>query len=94
MGEIEDTLDRTGQEQFTREPPKTVKGRVDFLVRQLGTTRGDGTTATINELSRCGFCRPLAAQRSRRWSSWIPGHARRRSLDTGEKRPRAGTPVA
>ncbi|MEU1520496.1 hypothetical protein ABZ490_51845 [Streptomyces sp. NPDC005811] len=57
MGEIEDALDRAGQEQFTREPLKTVKGRVDFTVRQLGTTRGDGTTATINELSRCGFGR-------------------------------------
>ncbi|MFE7927491.1 telomere-protecting terminal protein Tpg [Streptomyces sp. NPDC057456] len=39
MGDIDDALDRAGQEAFTKEPPKTIKGRVGFLMRRLGTTR-------------------------------------------------------
>ncbi|MFF9282568.1 telomere-protecting terminal protein Tpg [Streptomyces griseosporeus] len=38
-GEIDDALDRAGQEAFTRQPPKTLKGRVNFLLRQLKSTQ-------------------------------------------------------
>ncbi|MFE1877983.1 telomere-protecting terminal protein Tpg [Streptomyces sp. NPDC059496] len=39
MGDIDDALDRVDREGFTREPPKTLKGRINFLVRQLKSTK-------------------------------------------------------
>ncbi|MFB6578742.1 hypothetical protein ACFCYC_15210 [Streptomyces sp. NPDC056402] len=39
MGDIDDALDRADREGFTPEPPKTLKGRINFLVRQLKSTR-------------------------------------------------------
>ena len=38
MGEIEDAIVRADQEAFTRQPPKTLKGRINFLLKQLKTT--------------------------------------------------------
>ncbi|MET7290264.1 XRE family transcriptional regulator [Streptomyces sp. NPDC005573] len=38
-GEIGDAIERADREGFTREPPKTLKGRIGFLTRQLKTTR-------------------------------------------------------
>ncbi|MEU1184198.1 hypothetical protein ABZ464_42630 [Streptomyces sp. NPDC005820] len=32
-------LDEGGQEAFTREPPKTLNGRINYLVKQLRTTK-------------------------------------------------------
>ncbi|MGW2585266.1 telomere-protecting terminal protein Tpg [Streptomyces virginiae] len=39
MGDIDDALDRADREGFTREPPRTLKGRINFLVRQLKSTK-------------------------------------------------------
>ncbi|MFF4709301.1 MULTISPECIES: telomere-protecting terminal protein Tpg [unclassified Streptomyces] len=39
MGEIEDAIERAGREAFTREPPKTLKGQIGYLLRQLGSAR-------------------------------------------------------
>ncbi|MFG2196006.1 telomere-protecting terminal protein Tpg [Streptomyces sp. NPDC048639] len=39
MREIDDALERAGQEAFTREPPKTLKGRINFLLRTLRTAK-------------------------------------------------------
>ncbi|MGW7333045.1 telomere-protecting terminal protein Tpg [Streptomyces sp. NPDC054840] len=39
MGDIDDALDRADREGFTREPPKTLKGQINFLVRQLKSTK-------------------------------------------------------
>ncbi|MER6466443.1 XRE family transcriptional regulator [Streptomyces sp. NPDC001228] len=39
MGEIEDAIERAGREAFTREPPKTLKGQIGYLLRQLGRAR-------------------------------------------------------
>jgi hypothetical protein len=39
VGDIDEALDRAGQEAFTKEPPKTLKGRINFLVKQLRTTK-------------------------------------------------------
>ncbi|MFE7094430.1 telomere-protecting terminal protein Tpg [Streptomyces erythrochromogenes] len=39
MGEIEDAIARADQEAFTKEPPKTLKGRINFLLKRLGTTK-------------------------------------------------------
>ncbi|MGW1616826.1 telomere-protecting terminal protein Tpg [Streptomyces sp. NPDC002285] len=39
MGEIEDAIERADRESFTREPPKTLKGRIGFLLKQLGSAK-------------------------------------------------------
>ncbi|MFF6981303.1 telomere-protecting terminal protein Tpg [Streptomyces sp. NPDC008343] len=38
-GEIEDAIERADRESFTREPPKTLKGRIGYLIRQLGSAK-------------------------------------------------------
>ncbi|WP_405509080.1 telomere-protecting terminal protein Tpg [Streptomyces purpurascens] len=39
MGAIEDAIERADREGFTREPPKTLKGRIGYLIRQLGSAK-------------------------------------------------------
>ncbi|MGA5361229.1 telomere-protecting terminal protein Tpg [Streptomyces purpurascens] len=39
MGEFEDAIERADRESFTREPPKTLKGRIGYLIRQLGSAK-------------------------------------------------------
>ncbi|GAA3909095.1 hypothetical protein GCM10023084_71650 [Streptomyces lacrimifluminis] len=39
MGEIDDAIERADREAFTREPPKTLKGQIGYLLRQLGSAR-------------------------------------------------------
>lgn len=39
MGDIEDALERADREVFTREPPKTLRGRINFLLGKLKTTK-------------------------------------------------------
>ncbi|MCX4808521.1 XRE family transcriptional regulator [Streptomyces sp. NBC_01214] len=39
MRDIDDALDRADREGFTCEPPKTLKGRINFSVRQLKSTK-------------------------------------------------------
>lgn len=39
MGEIEDAIERAGREAFTREPPKTLQARINFLMGKLKTTK-------------------------------------------------------
>ncbi|MGP4003504.1 telomere-protecting terminal protein Tpg [Streptomyces sp. 8N706] len=39
MTDIHDALHRADQELFTREPPKGLQARINFLIKQLKTTR-------------------------------------------------------
>ena len=39
MGEIEDAIERADRENFTRQPPKTLQGRINYLLRQLGNAK-------------------------------------------------------
>lgn len=39
MAEIEDAIERADRESFTREPPKTLKGRINYLLKQLGSAK-------------------------------------------------------
>lgn len=39
MGEIEDAIERADREAFTKEPPKTLKGRIGYLIKQLGSAK-------------------------------------------------------
>ncbi|MEU1280281.1 XRE family transcriptional regulator [Streptomyces sp. NPDC005805] len=38
-GEIDDALERADREAFTKQPPKTLKGQINYLMRQLKTTK-------------------------------------------------------
>ncbi|MEV0119061.1 XRE family transcriptional regulator [Streptomyces sp. NPDC050844] len=39
MGEIDDAIERADRESFTRQPPKTLKGQIGYLIRQLGSAK-------------------------------------------------------
>ncbi|MFF1836971.1 telomere-protecting terminal protein Tpg [Streptomyces sp. NPDC058231] len=39
MGDIDDALERADREGFTREPPRTLQARINFLIGKLKTTR-------------------------------------------------------
>jgi hypothetical protein len=39
MGEVEDAIEQAERESFTKEPPKTLKGRISFLIRQMGSAK-------------------------------------------------------
>lgn len=51
MGDIDDALERAGQETFTRRPPSTLKGRINFLLRQLKTTRAVAAELGVSQRS-------------------------------------------
>ncbi|MFD9080832.1 telomere-protecting terminal protein Tpg [Streptomyces erythrochromogenes] len=51
MGEIEDAIVRADQEAFTKQPPKTLKGRINFLLRRLGTTRAVAAELGVSQRS-------------------------------------------
>ncbi|MFE4177476.1 telomere-protecting terminal protein Tpg [Streptomyces sp. NPDC056909] len=38
-GEIDDAIERADRESFTREPPKTLKGQIGYLLKQLGSAK-------------------------------------------------------
>ncbi|WP_435609712.1 telomere-protecting terminal protein Tpg [Streptomyces sp. C10-9-1] len=38
-GEIEDAIERADREAFTKEPPKTLKGQIGFLIKQFGSAK-------------------------------------------------------
>jgi DNA-binding transcriptional regulator YdaS (Cro superfamily) len=38
-GEIDDAIERADREAFTRQPPKTLKGQIGYLLKQLGSAR-------------------------------------------------------
>ncbi|WP_331720181.1 XRE family transcriptional regulator (plasmid) [Streptomyces sp. NBC_01102] len=39
MREIENAIERAEREAFTREPPKTLKAQINYLIKQLGTAK-------------------------------------------------------
>ncbi|WP_053748426.1 telomere-protecting terminal protein Tpg [Streptomyces sp. MMG1533] len=39
MGEIDDAIERKDREFFTRQPPKTLKGQIGYLIRQMGSAK-------------------------------------------------------
>ncbi|MFI1948639.1 telomere-protecting terminal protein Tpg [Streptomyces virginiae] len=51
MGEIEDAILRADQEAFTKDPPKTLKGRINFLLKQLKTTRAVAAELGVSQRS-------------------------------------------
>ncbi|MFJ1975288.1 telomere-protecting terminal protein Tpg [Streptomyces sp. NPDC087903] len=48
---IGEAVERASWEKFTREPPKTLKGRVNFLLKQLKTTKAVAAELGISQRS-------------------------------------------
>ncbi|MFF9542716.1 telomere-protecting terminal protein Tpg [Streptomyces albidoflavus] len=51
MGEIEDAIERADREGFTRQPPKTLQARINFLMRQLKTTKAVAQEIGVSQRS-------------------------------------------
>ncbi|MDX3539637.1 XRE family transcriptional regulator [Streptomyces sp. MB09-01] len=51
MGEIEDAIVRADQEAYTQDPPKTLKGRINFLLKKLKTTRAIAAELGVSQRS-------------------------------------------
>ncbi|WP_328740767.1 XRE family transcriptional regulator [Streptomyces erythrochromogenes] len=51
MGEIEDAIIRADQEAFTKQPPKTLKGRINFLLKRLKTTKAVAAELGVSQRS-------------------------------------------
>lgn len=51
VGDIDHALDRADREGFTREPPKTLKGRINFLFRQLKSTKAVARELGVSQRS-------------------------------------------
>ncbi|MEW2312706.1 XRE family transcriptional regulator [Streptomyces sp. NPDC006864] len=65
MGEIEDAIERADRESFTRQPPKTLKGQIGYLLKQMGSAKAVahelGVTAdSVNRYRRGARKRPRA----------------------------------
>ncbi|MFJ2915370.1 telomere-protecting terminal protein Tpg [Streptomyces sp. NPDC087228] len=51
MGEIDDAIERADREAFTKEPPKTLQGRINFLMKQLKTTKAVAAELGVSQRS-------------------------------------------
>ncbi|MFF2963332.1 telomere-protecting terminal protein Tpg [Streptomyces sp. NPDC057963] len=51
MGEIEDAIQRADQEAFTRQPPQGLKACINFLLRQMKTTKAVATELGVSQRS-------------------------------------------
>ncbi|MFJ7587605.1 telomere-protecting terminal protein Tpg [Streptomyces sp. NPDC097617] len=51
MGDIEDAITRADRETFTRQPPKTLKARINFLMGRLKTTRAVAAELGVSQRS-------------------------------------------
>lgn len=51
MGEIDDAIERADREGFTRQPPKTLQARINFLMKQLRTTKAVAAEIGVSQRS-------------------------------------------
>ncbi len=51
MGEIDDAIERADREAFTRQPPKTLQARINFLIKQLKTTKAVAAEIGVSQRS-------------------------------------------
>ncbi|GHG41890.1 telomere-protecting terminal protein Tpg [Streptomyces zaomyceticus] len=104
-GEIEDAIERADREAFTREPPKTLKGQISYLLKQLGSAKAVaqelGVTAdSVNRYRRGARKHPRADVAAKiddavrqRWQPLVRKRRRKRAAATGitvETRARFG----
>lgn len=95
MREIEDAIERADRESFTRQPPKTLKGQIGYLIRKLGSAKAVaqeiGVTAdSVNRYRRGArkHARPDVAAKIddavlARWQPQVRKRRRRQAADTG-----------
>ncbi|MWA08092.1 telomere-protecting terminal protein Tpg [Streptomyces sp. BA2] len=95
MGEIEDAIERADRESFTRQPPKTLKAQIGYLIRKLGSAKAVaqeiGVTAdSVNRYRRGArkHARPDVAAKiddavQARWQPQVRKRRRRQAADTG-----------
>ncbi|WP_331725313.1 telomere-protecting terminal protein Tpg [Streptomyces zaomyceticus] len=95
MGEIDDAIERADREAFTKEPPKTLKGRIGYLIKQLGSAKAVaaelGVTAdSVNRYRRGArkHARPDVAAKidnavRQRWQPMVRKRRRREAAATG-----------
>ncbi|WP_432101327.1 telomere-protecting terminal protein Tpg [Streptomyces sp. WAC 04229] len=88
---IDQALERAGRHAFTADPPKTLKGQINYLMRQLGTARAVaaelGITAdSVNRYRRGARKHPPRRIQERindavrsRWQPRVRERARRRA---------------
>jgi hypothetical protein len=50
-GEIDDAIERADREGFTRQPPKTLQARINFLMKQLKTTKAVAQEIGVSQRS-------------------------------------------
>ncbi|MFD6534399.1 telomere-protecting terminal protein Tpg [Streptomyces sp. NPDC060184] len=94
MGEIDDAIERADREHFTRQPPKTLKGQIAYLLRQLGSAKAVaaelGVTAdSVNRYRRGARKHPRADVASKideavrqRWQPQVRKRRRQQAATT------------
>ncbi|MFE0437230.1 telomere-protecting terminal protein Tpg [Streptomyces nigra] len=85
MGEIDAAIERADREAFTRQPPKTLQARINFLMKQLKTTKAIAQEIGVNR----GQPAVGGALPQGRTQAPAPGDRRRRTgplAATGRKR--------
>ncbi|MEU8458695.1 telomere-protecting terminal protein Tpg [Streptomyces griseoaurantiacus] len=50
-GEIDDAIERADRESFTRQPPKTLQARINFLIKRLKTTKAVAQEIGVSQRS-------------------------------------------
>ncbi|MFG2507012.1 telomere-protecting terminal protein Tpg [Streptomyces rubiginosohelvolus] len=95
MGEIEDAIERADREAFTREPPKTLKAQIGYLLRQMGSAKAVarelGVTAdSVNRYRRGARKHPRADVAAKiddavrtRWQPQVRKRRQRQAATTG-----------
>lgn len=95
MGEIEDAIERADQEAFTRRPPKTLKGQIGFLLKQMKSAKAVaqelGITAdSVNRYRRGARKNPPKDIRQKidaavrvRWQPQVRKRRRKQAATTG-----------
>ncbi|MFF7311614.1 telomere-protecting terminal protein Tpg [Streptomyces sp. NPDC008137] len=93
--EIHDAIERADREGFTREPPKTLKGQIGYLIKQLGSAKAVaqeiGVTAdSVNRYRRGArkHGRPDVAAKidnavRQRWQPQVRKRRQRQAATTG-----------
>ncbi|GHH88495.1 hypothetical protein GCM10018793_68370 [Streptomyces sulfonofaciens] len=95
MAEIEDAIERAEREAFTRQPPKTLKAQIGYLLKQLGSARAVaqeiGVTAdSVNRYRRGARKHPRADVAAKidnavrqRWQPKVRKRRRMQAATTG-----------
>ncbi|MFF7357180.1 telomere-protecting terminal protein Tpg [Streptomyces filipinensis] len=93
--EIHDAIERADREAFTKEPPKTLKGQIGYLLKQLGSAKAVaqeiGVTAdSVNRYRRGARKHPRADVAAKideavrqRWQPLVRKRRQRQAATTG-----------